>query len=93
MEVIMNRLEEMIKCYENSAGYIYSIMKLPNQDVPELIINSAKSAHTKLAYIKTIYNPDLTMKTNNEIKVIDFGWSVDLDIITFQYERILEEIK
>jgi hypothetical protein len=94
MEVIMkNKLEKLIECFENPSGYIYTIMKLPNQDTPELIVNSTKSAHIKLNYIRNIYNPDLTMKSNPEIKILEYGWSVDLDIITEQYQNLLEEMK
>jgi hypothetical protein len=81
----MNKLEKLIASFENSTGFIYTVVKLPNQDTPELIINSAKSAYLKIQHFKNAYNPDLTLKANNEVRIVGWGWSVDVDSIAEYY--------
>lgn len=91
----MNSLEKFISFlqkYQDWGGFIGVIVKLPNQDKPELIVNVPESLVTKIPYYQTAYNPDLTLKTNPEVKIVSYSWVIDFEILGENYERYLEEM-
>jgi hypothetical protein len=51
-------------------------------NLPEIIINPYANIPSKLAYYEQAYNDDLTLKANNNIKIIkyDFVERVDMSV-------------
>lgn len=60
-------------------GYIGVVVKLPNQDRPELIVNLPESMPTKVNYYLNAYNPDLTLKTNPQVQILGYGWHLEFE--------------
>lgn len=46
--------------------------------VPEVIVNPAVNIAAKIAYYKTAYNEDLTLKANPAIKIVGFGFTSNI---------------
>lgn len=93
----MNTLEKFIKFlqyYQDKGGYIGVIVCLPNQDKPELIINIPESLITKINYYHYTYNPDLTLKTNDNVRIVSYNWVQDFEMLQEIYLKYLysEEI-
>jgi hypothetical protein len=96
VEEVMNSLEKFIdflRVHQEDGGFIGVIVKLPNQDKPELIVNVPESLVTKIPYYQNAYNPDLTLKTNHNVKIVSWSWTVDFELLGQNYERYLEENK
>jgi uncharacterized protein YsxB (DUF464 family) len=95
VEEKVNRLEKFIKFlqdYQNEGGFIGVMVSLPNQDKPELIVNVPESLITKITYYSNAYNPDLTLKTNPEVKIVSYCWVSHFETLAENYERLLEEL-
>jgi hypothetical protein len=89
MELKMSHLEEMFTealRYEEKVGVAVTI---PGCDKPEIIINPTENLENKLAYYKGAYNDDLELKSFNQIKIVGFACSTDVDLI---YEKIMAEL-
>ena len=54
--------------------YIAVAIRAPGLIDPEIIINSTANADTKLEYYKRAYNSDLTLKTFEDIQIVDFTY-------------------
>ncbi len=94
VEEKVNNLEKFTKFlqeHQDDGGFIGVIVNLPNQDKPELIVNVPESLVTKIPYYNIAYNPDLTLKTNIEVKIIGYCWVSDFETLQENYERFLEE--
>jgi hypothetical protein len=73
-------------------GYVGVIIKLPNQDKPELIINLPESLLNKMNYYKHAYNPDLTLISNPEVRILGYCYALEFDDLENCYKQYLEEI-
>lgn len=92
----MNSLEKFINFlqkYQDEGGFIGVIVNLPNQDKPELIVNVPESLVTKIPYYQNAYNPDLSLKTNPNVKIVSYSWVLDFEMLGESYQRYMEENK
>lgn len=58
------------KCYKQRLG-IRIQLEMPNQEDPEIIINTYKSLSAKRNYYNRTYDDNLVHKNNSRIKIID----------------------
>lgn len=61
----------MVVFVQNKGGY------------PEAIINPKENFEIKMAYYKSAYNEDLTLKANTDIKIIDFEYLKEINTVKF----------
>ena len=54
--------------------YVGVKIKMQGFIEPEVIINQKENFEDKLAYYKKAYNEDLTLKTFNGIKIVNFAY-------------------
>lgn len=66
--------------------YVAVIIEMQGFENPELIINTTKNFKEKLEYYKKAYNEDLTLKSFNGIKIIDFIGTNYIDTIESVYK-------
>lgn len=59
---------------KTNSKYIAVLVKTPNSDKPEMIINANENFNSKLDYYKNAYNKDLTLKTCDGIKIVGFTY-------------------
>ena len=75
MNLTMNDLET---CFyiASKRGIKYVGVKIQMQGFlkPEIIINENENFDSKFAYYKKAYNEELTLKTFNGIKIVDFTY-------------------
>ena len=72
---------------EGNFKYIGVLISMQGFEKSELIINRKENFDTKLAYYKNAYNNDLTLKTFNGIKIVDFAYGNNLDTITLLLDK------
>jgi hypothetical protein len=87
MKTSLEKFTEFLEKYQDKDGFIGVLVKLPNQEKPELIVNLPESLYIKIPYYKNAYNPDLTLKTNHEVRILSYSWTIDFEML----ERLLEE--
>lgn len=74
----MNKLtlKNLENCFESAAkekvAFVGIAVAVNSQETTEIILVGASYFETKLAYYKNAYNDDLTLKTNNHIKIVGF---------------------
>lgn len=73
---------------EKGYKYVAVLVTVPNCSMPELIINHKDNFDSKLDYYKGAYNEDLTLKSFNKIKILDFAYGETLG--QFQYNPFLQ---
>lgn len=69
----MNK-EKLMKVFNNCQRKRMGIrieLEMPNQEDPEIIINTYKSLNTKQSYYCKVYDDDLRHKGNDKIKIIN----------------------
>lgn len=69
---------EFMEKYKDSDGYFAVLVKLPNQEKPELIVNFAESIPTKIEYYRYNYNEDNTLKANPNVRILKYAWAANL---------------
>jgi len=85
MKINMKQLELCFRAAkETSCKYIAVKIQMQGFEKPEVIINEKENFETKLAYYKKAYNEDLTLKTFNGIKIVNFAFGSDLNFM-FDY--------
>lgn len=71
-------INELEFCFNNAiktnSKYIAVLVKTPNSDKPEMIINVNENFNSKLDYYKNAYNKDLTLKTCDGINIVGFTY-------------------
>ena len=69
-------LKELEKCFNIAKGigsnYVAVAVSVPNCNEPEVIINHKSNLAAKLAYYKSAYDDDLRLKTNPDIRIVNF---------------------
>lgn len=69
-------LKELEKCFNIAKGigsnYVAVAVSVPNCKEPEVIINHKSNCDAKLAYYKSAYDDDLHLKTNPDIRIVNF---------------------
>ena len=82
MNLTLTNLENCFKAAkEEGTFYIGVAIKVGNQEVPEIIINTHENFDTKLEYYKSAYNENLTLKTNADIRIVGFSHDDSTDNI------------
>lgn len=73
MDLTLTNLENCFKAAkEEGTLFIGIAVKVGNQVVPEVIINSQENFDTKLEYYKSAYNENLTLKANAAVRIVGF---------------------
>lgn len=59
---------------------LYLVLQISiNGTAPEMIVNNHYNFKSKLDYIQQAYNNDLTLKANENIRIVDFDFVSDLE--------------
>lgn len=58
---------------KENAMFVGVAVVIGEQKTPEIIINKLENFESKLAYYKNAYNEDLTLKANQNIKIVGFS--------------------
>ena len=67
------RLEiEFLGAIEHNVPYVAVVVEMDGFEKPEIIVNQRANFEKKLEYYKSAYNDDLTLKSFNGIRIIDF---------------------
>lgn len=86
----MKDIQSLENCFNMATKYkkkyVAVIIKMQGFESPELIINTTKNFKEKLEYYKKAYNEDLTLKSFNGIKIIDFVGTHSIDKIESVYK-------
>lgn len=78
----MNHLTNCFdKALEEESKYIGILIQRHNLKRPELIINPAINFESKLSHFKKAYNEDLTLKVDEDVKIIGFTHADSFDEI------------
>lgn len=95
MQVYLNK-EDLIRhgryaLTDPEINYMYILVKAYDNK-PELIINSKESCNAKLEYYTYAYDYNLVLMSNNNIRVIDFGFVKSLgdavdSLMGYKYEQ------
>lgn len=92
LERFLNFLYEHATDDRYKVGYVGIIIKLPNQDKPELIVNLPESLLNKMEYYKYAYNPDLTLIANPKVRILGYFYVCEFEDLENYYKQYLEEI-
>lgn len=85
--VVCERLsmKDLEKCFENAirqgSQYIAVKIEMKGLEGEEIITNPRCNFGAKLEYYKKAYNDDLTLKANNDIRIVDFRHFNHIDTI------------
>ena len=75
----MKTLKDLEIMYEKAkmlqVSYIGIVVKTLNGRC-ELIVNTLENFEDKMEYYKSAYNEDLTLKSNRNIRIVDFEYSI-----------------
>ena len=81
-------LKDLIECFNKAKEYDYTYVgvkiAMDGFPQPEVIINSKSNFDKKLEYYQNAYDEDLTLKTFNGVRIIDFAYGDDFDTIEFE---------
>ncbi|MCP3925534.1 MAG: hypothetical protein GY714_23440 [Desulfobacterales bacterium] len=71
----IRNLERCFKvAIDKQVNYVGVLVQMKGFKKPEIIINENPNFKSKLVYYKKTYNDDLTLKTFNGIKIINFTY-------------------
>lgn len=74
--VVKLKIENLERCFveaqEQRSRYVGVKIQMAGFEEPEIIINPMGNFENKLAYYKKAYNEDLTLKSFDGIKIIEF---------------------
>lgn len=86
----MKNIDLLKGCFNNAIKfkkrYVGIVIKMDGFEKPELIINITDNFQEKLEYYKRAYNEDLTLKSFNGIKIVDFVASDCISVIESTYQ-------
>ena len=72
-------LKNLEICFESAkklnAKYVALLIKIADNEYPEIIINERANFDFKLSYYKEAYNNDLTLKSYDKIKILGFTYA------------------
>jgi hypothetical protein len=87
----MKTLQDLRECFSGAEveGKKYIGVKIEMQGFPkaEIIINEAANFEYKCTYYEKTYNNDLTLKSFNGIKIIDFAYGNSFEAIELQLAK------
>lgn len=71
-------IKDLEKCFyeasNNNAKYVGVKIQMKGFPKAEIIINQNENFDSKFTYYKKAYNEDLTLKTFNGIKIVNFAY-------------------
>lgn len=78
-------MKDLEVCFENAikqnSQYVAVKIQMKGFEGEEIIVNPRCNFEAKLDYYKKAYNDDLTLKANNDIKIVDFRHFNHIDCI------------
>lgn len=75
------RVGSSIFAREDANWMVIKVQAYDNE--PEIIINPKENFESKLHYYSQAYNEDLTLKNNENIKIIDYDFTVYIQEIIY----------
>ena len=66
-----NLISDMLYAYEHGRGYVIMV-ETPDTPEYEIIINPPANLPSKMKYYEKAYNDDLTLKSNPNIKIVNY---------------------
>lgn len=89
MNLTLNHLEKSFnKAIKDNMAYVGVLIAMKDLNRVELIINPRQNFEKKLRYYKGAYNKDLTLKANNEIRIVGIAFSNHLSAL--EHELLLK---
>lgn len=93
MELNLKALEDCFnRAVDFGAKYIAVKVKMEGLEGTEVIINPRDNFGEKLLYYKIAYNEDLTLKSFNGIKIVDFAYGNSYEQIECSFFGMDEDL-
>lgn len=67
----------------NDEGFVGVVVKLPDQETPELIINLPDALHQKANYFQNAYDEDLKLHLNPEVRILKYDFTLDFGSLEY----------
>ena len=88
MELTMKDLEQCFKDAKYTGALFIGVkVQAPGSPEPEVIVNCSENFDFKLDYYKRAYESNLTLKTFNQIKIVDFTFGDCYDELECTFEE------